>query len=290
MDNGRRGWLQNIETGTLPNGRDDQFGGPEPDDAHLTGVILRLNDDGPPPQDNPFVAVGHDLGGEVGANVQKVFAYGLRNSFGMAFDPLSGVIFTEENGDDSFTEVNRVEAGFNGGWVQSIGPVDRLPEYKAIETSPRYFGEQQVRWPPTRIADTPEEALSRLFLLPGAHYTEPLLSWKFEVAPGGLGFVRGQGLGPEYAGDLIMGAAVTNLLGGQLWRFQLNDARQAFVFSDPRLDDRVADNLDKYDLTESESLLFGQNFGVVTDIQTGPNGSLFVVSLSNGAIYEIHRP
>jgi aldose sugar dehydrogenase len=115
------------------------------------------------------------------------------------------------------------------------------------------------------------------------------LSWKFEVAPGGLGFVRGQGLGPEYAGDLIMGAAVTNLLGGQLWRFQLNDARQAFVFSDPRLDDRVADDLDKYDLTESESLLFGQDFGVVTDIQSGPNGSLFVVSLLNGAIYEIHR-
>ena len=59
--------------------------------------------------------------------------------------------------------------------------------------------------------------------------------------------------------------------------------------SDPRLDDGVADNLDKYDVTESESLLFGQDFGVVTDIQTGPNGSLFVVSLSNGAIYEIHR-
>ena len=42
-------------------------------------------------------------------------------------------------------------------------------------------------------------------------------------------------------------------------------------------------------MTESESLLFGQDFGVVTDIQTGPNGSLFVMSLSNGAIYEIHR-
>jgi uncharacterized repeat protein (TIGR01451 family) len=288
-DNGRRGWLQNIETGPLPNGRDDQFGGPEPDDAHLTGVILRLHDDGTPPEDNPFVDVGHDMGGEVGANLQKIFAYGLRNSFGIAFDPLSGVLFTEENGDDSFTELNRVEAGFNGGWVQIIGPVERIAEYKAIEAGPRYFGLQQVRWPPTRIADTPEEALSRLFLLPGAHYAEPLLSWKFEVAPGGLGFVRGQGLGPEYAGDLIVGAAITRLLGGQLWRFQLTNDRHEFVFSDPRLGDRVADNLDKYDLTESESLLFGQDFGIATDIQTGPNGSLFVVSLSNGAIYEIRR-
>jgi uncharacterized repeat protein (TIGR01451 family) len=288
-DVGRRGWLQNIETGTLPNGRDDQFGGPEPDDAHLTGVILRLNDDGTPPKDNPFFGVGTGIAGEVGANLQKVFAYGLRNSFGMAFDPLSGTLFTEENGDDSFTEVNRVEAGFNGGWVQVIGPVERIAEYKTIEAGPRYFGLQQVRWPPTRIADTPEEALSRLFLLPGAHYAEPLLSWKFEVAPGGLGFLKGQGLGPEYEGDLILGAAVTNLLGGQLWRFQLNDARQAFVFSDPRLDDRVADNRDKYDLTESESLLFGQDFGVVPDIQSGPTGTLFVVSLSKGAVYEIHR-
>ena len=54
-------------------------------------------------------------------------------------------------------------------------------------------------------------------------------------------------------------------------------------------DDRVADNLHKWEITESESLLIGRNFGVGTDIQTGPNGNLFVVSLSNGAIYEIFR-
>jgi aldose sugar dehydrogenase len=289
-DNGRRGFLQNLTTGPLPNGRDDQFGGPEPDDAHFTGVILRLNDDGTTPVDNPFVVVGQDMGGEVGANIQKIFAYGVRNGFGMAFDPLSRTIFMAEDGDDSFPEINRVEAGFNGGWVQIRGPVARLAEYKAIETSPVYFGLQQERWPPTLIADTPEEALSRLFLLPGAHYTEPLFSWKFEAPPAGLGFVRGQGLGREHAGDLIVGAAVTSLLGGQLWRFRLNNDRDEFVFSDPRLDDLVADNLDKNDLAESESLLFGQDFGIVTDIQTGPNGHLFVVSLSKGAIYEIHRP
>jgi hypothetical protein len=51
----------------------------------------------------------------------------------------------------------------------------------------------------------------------------------------------------------------------------------------------VADNLTKFDITESESLLFGTNFGIGTDIKTGPNGNLFVVSLSNGAIYEISR-
>ena len=60
--------------------------------------------------------------------------------------------------------------------------------------------------------------------------------------------------------------------------------------SDPRLEDRVADNFAKYDITESESLLFGIGFGIGTDIHTGPNGDLFVVSLSHGAIYEIFRP
>jgi hypothetical protein len=46
----------------------------------------------------------------------------------------------------------------------------------------------------------------------------------------------------------------------------------------PRLEDRVADNNDKFDITESESLLIGRNFGVVTDIETGSNGNLFLVS------------
>ena len=49
-DNGRRGQLQNLATAQAdPTRDDDQFGGPEPDDAHLTGVILRLNDDGSTP-------------------------------------------------------------------------------------------------------------------------------------------------------------------------------------------------------------------------------------------------
>jgi aldose sugar dehydrogenase len=58
---------------------------------------------------------------------------------------------------------------------------------------------------------------------------------------------------------------------------------------DPRLEDRVADNTAKFEITESETLLFGRNFGIGTDIETGPNGNLFVVSLSDGAIYEIFR-
>ena len=302
-DNGRRGWLQNLFCGPTatcpgPTVTDDQFGGPAPDNAHLTGVILRLNDDGTIPTDNPFFAAGATLGGEVGTNVQKVFAYGIRNTFGMAFDPVAGNLWLEENGDDSFSKLSRIEPGQNSGWIQIRGPVERIAEYKAIETDPgtdpcigsTYFGLQQIRWPPTNIADTPGEALSRLFMLPGAHYRDPEMSWKFEVAPAGIGFMSGRALGPQYRNDLFMGGARTFLAGGHLFHFNLTGNRNKIGVDDPGLDDRVADNLCKFDITESETLLFGTNFGVATDIQTGPNGNLFVVSLTNGSIYEIfHR-
>ena len=62
------------------------------------------------------------MGGAVGANIQKVFSYGHRNGFGMAFDPLSGSLWETENGDDSFSEINRVVPGMNGGWIQIMGP------------------------------------------------------------------------------------------------------------------------------------------------------------------------
>src|ERR1700704_7211187 len=66
-DNGRRGWMQNLQCGPTavcpgPVVPDDQFGGPMPDNAHLTGVILRLNDDGTTPAHNPFFAAGGEMG------------------------------------------------------------------------------------------------------------------------------------------------------------------------------------------------------------------------------------
>ncbi len=300
-DNGRRGQMQNLENG--PGGStdaDDQFGGPEPDSAHLTGVILRLNADGTAPEDNPFFDTGATRGGEVGTNLQKIFGYGLRNGFGMAFDPISGFLWEQENGDDSFSELNRVEAGFNSGWVQIMGPPERLTQYKTIETTvtpdppdPRapagYFGLQQLRWSPENIADTPQEALNRLFMLPGAHYSAPELSWKFEVAPAAIAFLAGRGLGPQYAGDLFMAGARDFLEGGHLFHFNLTGNRRAVAVDDPRLNDRVADNLGKWEITESESLLIGRNFGIGTDMHTGPNGNLFLVSLSHGTVYEIFR-
>jgi glucose/arabinose dehydrogenase len=289
-DNGRRGQMQNLPDGPFgPGIPDDQFGGPEPDDAHLTGVILRLNDDGTTPSDNPFFDYGATLDAEVGANIQKLFAYGIRNGFGMAFDPVSGDLWEQENGDDSYSELNRVEPGMNSGWPQAMGPIERVTDFKAIETSPQFFGLQQIRWPPTNIADSPQEALSRMFMLPGAHYSGPEMAWKYEVAPGAIQFVRGFGLGRKYRNNLIMGGARPFLEGGHLFRFVLSRDRRSIKVSDPRLDDRVADNLAKFEITESESLLFGRNFGTVVDLQNSPAGTLFAVSIDHGNIYEIMR-
>jgi glucose/arabinose dehydrogenase len=294
-DLGRRGEMQNLEDGPTPPTDDDQFGGPEPDNAHLSGVILRLNDNGSTPTDNPFFAVGAQRGGEEGANIQRVYAYGLRNTFGIAVDPVSGGLWDQQNADDAFDELNQVERGMNGGWIQIMGPVSRIAQFKDIElTLPPSGGIpgaqlQQIRWGPANLADTPDEARSRLFELPGSHYSDPEFSWKFAVPPAAIGFLRGRALGPQYRNDLFAGAATPLTAGGYLFHFNLTGNRQKIAVDDPRLEDRVADNNAKNDITESESLLFGTGFGVSTDIETGPNGNLFVVSLSAGAVYEIFR-
>jgi aldose sugar dehydrogenase len=290
-DTGRRGQTQNLANGPFdPPTFDDQFGGPEPDDAHRTGVIVRLNDDGSAPRDNPFWRVGRTMGGEVGENIQKLFAYGIRNSFGLAFDPESGALWEQENGDDSFSELNRVTPGMNSGWVQIMGPAARVAQFKEIETSEGFFGLQQERWSPENIADTPEQALSRLFMLPGAQFSDPELAWKWEVGPGGIGFLDSGDLGRDYEGDLFMGGSRNFLEGGHIFRIELERNRRDVDVSDPRLNDKVADNVAKWEITESESLLFGRNFGIGTDIQTGPDGDLYVVSNSLGSVFEIFRP
>jgi uncharacterized protein (TIGR03118 family) len=324
-DQGRRGQLQNLVNGPFGPGQpDDQFGGPAPDDAHLTGVIFRLNPDGSTPDDNPFAKVTTDdmakLEQQAGvpllstqlsnivANIHKIFSYGRRNGFGLAFDPTTGFLWESENGDDAFDEMNLITSGSNGGWIQIMGPLSHLADYKEIEASftplqgnlpvagnialsaidPTTFipALQQVRWPPTRIADSPGEARNRLFVLPGSHYKGPEFSWKWAVAPAAIGFA-GTALGPQHAGNLFVGGSRTFLEGGYLFEFKFDPNRQHFAFSNPKLNDRVDNNEYKFDEGQSESLLAGKNFGIVTNIVTGPDGSLYVTSLSKGAVYVI---
>src|SRR5204862_8284664 len=136
-DNGRRGFMQNLPCGPTatcpgPTVADDQFGGPEPDNNHLTGFILRLNDDGTTPADNPFANIVSVLPSESLTNIRKLFAYGVRNGFGLGFDPYSGNLWDQENGDDAFDEMNRVTAGSNNGWSQMMGPMSRVAQFKQI--------------------------------------------------------------------------------------------------------------------------------------------------------------
>src|SRR5262249_44460833 len=157
-------------------------------------------------------------------------------------------------------------------WVQIMGPSNRVAQFKAIESSftplqgnlpvagnlpfsavdPATFipALQQLRFPPSNLADTAQQALSRLFVLPGSHYDEPEFSWKWAVAPAGIGFV-GDGLGDQYQGDLFVGGARTFLDGGYLFDFKLDQDRLHFAFSDPSLQDKVDDNDYKFDEGES---------------------------------------
>ena len=282
------------------------------------------NPDGTTPEDNPFAAVTIQqiaaLEAEAGvtltpaqltgvvANIHKVFSYGRRNGFGLAFDPMTGFLWESENGDDAFDEMNRVTAGSNGGWIQTMGPLHRVGEFKEIETrftplqgnlpvagnvpfsaiDPTTFipALQQVRWPPTLIADSPGEARHRLFVLPGSHFSGPEFSWRWAVAPAAIGFAHAS-LGTQHAGNLFVGASRTFLEGGYLFEFRFDHNREHFAFSDPMLRDRVDDNDYKFDEGQSESLVTGKNFCIVTNVVSGPDGRLYVTSLSNGAVYAI---
>lgn len=300
-DAGRRGIMQNVTDSTAA---DDQFGGPLPDDAHATGQIIRLNADGTIPADNPFYRYGALLGAqattpaevEAARNIQKMYAIGIRNSIGMVFDPVRGGLWTTENGGRAYDEINYVRPGFNGGWVQVMGPISRVADYKAIEVAAGFgltgpAGLQQLRWPPSNIADDPITAGDRMTRFPGSNYRDPQFSWRNVVPPGGLGFIRGTGLGRQYAGNLIVGSAVSFAANrGHLYRFRLNGGRNHLEFTDPALLDKVADNLARNDFTtEQAELMFGQNFGVVTDIQTGADGHLWLVGTSSGTVRKI-RP
>ena len=66
-------------------------------------------------------------------------------------------------------------------------------------------------------------------------------------------------------------------------RFQLTGNRRQIV------GDEVDDNDTFHDPTSSKTRIVGRDFGIVTDIQTAPNGNLLVVSLDTGNVYEVFR-
>lgn len=270
-DQNLRGQLQNVADGN------------EATDADLAGVVLRLNDDGSTPDDNPFVAAGEEAGGEVGENLARIWAYGVRNSFGLAIHPDTGALWQTENGDDSWDEINVLPAGANSGWIQLIGPPERMAEYRDLEVASE-DGLDNPDFPPDRLATAAAGAQAAMVELAGSQFVPPVFSWKYPVAVTSIGFVTDDAFGESSANTAWLGTVLTD----GLYRYPLGADGAGFDFGDDQgLADKVDDNTAKGDLGESADYLVGTGFGIVTHIARGPDDRLYVVSLSAGAVYRI---
>ena len=205
-DAGSFGKLQNKPTG-------------EPDD---TSVIFRLVPPG------------------------SYYAIGIRNSFGLTVDPVTGKLWDTENGPDFGDEINIVPPGFNSGWAAIMGPANK-----------------------TQLAQLPG--------YPGYTYHDPQFTWQKPVAPTGIAFSSPQGFG-KYKDSVFVG----DCNNGNVYRFQLNQNRDGFVFNSPHLADKQVNIGDSM-----SEIVFATGFGCISDVVTGPDGFLYVTSLSDGTIYRI---
>jgi len=249
-DLNRGGQLQNNATGAAP------------DDS---GAILRVQQDGSAWPGNPFTPYcsqttaqacptgsGCPGGESCRSGVARLFAYGVRNSFGLALDPVTGALWDTENGPGSYDEVNRVDPGFNSGWVPIMGLDARDPQ-----------------------------GVGNLFAMPGggSAYSDPEFSWLTPIAVTGIVFPTGGALGPAY--DAV--ALVGDFNHGFLYRFALDAGRTGFDLDGvAALADLVADSADERDL-----LRLGQGFGGISALERGPDGNIYVLSLTAGAIYRL---
>jgi aldose sugar dehydrogenase len=226
--------------------------GPPPDD---TGSIFRINpEDGSAAPDNPFASSNNNV-------LSKYYAYGIRNSFGINFDPVAGNLWDTENGEDKYDEINLVEPGFNSGWETVMGPISRS-----------------------------EESEEDLVNFPGSHYADPLFSWASTVGLTDIEFLSSSNLGERYTNNIFVG----DIIRGNLYLFEVNENRDGISLDTAQqqsdLTDLVVDNED-----ELSAITFASGFGGITDIETGPDGSLYVLSDADlitdteedGIIYEI---
>src|SRR5919106_1374363 len=222
----REGQLQNIQNG------------PAPDD---TGVILRVNPaDGSPSSGNPFSS-------DPANPLSKYYAYGIRNSFGIEFDPVTGQLWEAENGEDVFDEINLVQPGFNSGWKQVMGP----------------------------IAANTGVSKSSLVNMPGSQYADPVFSWLESRGVTDIEFFNSTAFGPDYENGIFAGDITT----GTLFYFEPNADRTSIALeNDPLLSDLIADSDE-----EISSVTFGTGFTGITDIETGPDGNLYILTFDRGA-------
>ena len=236
---GHRGQAENNPVGGAPDG---------------TGGILRVTQDGQivdnPPLGNSTIPLA------------LYYAYGMRNTFGMDFDPLTGNLWDTENGNTFGDEINLVNPGFNSGWSQVAGI------WKA-RTSPG----------PTIGADSNNPPKGLVTFDGKGIYRAPELATLQTIGPTALKFLNSDKLGKQYENTIFIGDVNT----GRLYNFKLNENRTGLVL-DGQLADKIATIPD--DLKEGGAVL-GQGFGTITDIQIGPDdGYLYILTL-RGGLYRI---
>jgi aldose sugar dehydrogenase len=218
------------------NSQAENVAGSPPDG---TGGVLRITQDGKP--------VGEGIIGQ-SSPANKYFAYGIRNSFGLDFDPVTGKLWDTENGPNVGDEINLVEPGFNSGWVQLQGKALPNFDYSALVN---FDGKGK--------------------------YRDPIFTWFNTVGPTKILFLNSNKLGKQYQNDIF----VSDIHNGRIYHFKLNDNRTSLILKG-LLADKVADTDD-----ETKGIIFGSNFGGISDMVTGPDGYLYVVSLGRGIIYRI---
>ncbi|MCS7209541.1 MAG: PQQ-dependent sugar dehydrogenase [Fimbriimonadales bacterium] len=199
------------------------------------GGIIRINDDGTIPNDNPFISHSDP-------RIRRLWAYGIRNSFGMAVDSLTNRLWITENGPNRYDEINYVRRGFNSAWRRWTGP----------------------------LARNSGANLNQLVQLPNSYYDDPRFSWLQPIGVVSILFLRSA----RFPADLRDQAIVSESVNNRLYLFRMNAARDDFDFSAfPQLQDRVADNADERNL-----LTWGTNWHIVSDLKIGPDGYLYVVT------------
>jgi len=233
---GHKGQAQNVKDGTPLDG---------------TSGILRVT------QDGDAVVPNSPLGNDEDPILNKYYAYGIRNSFGMDFDPVTGKLWITENGDNVYDEINIVEPGFNSGWHKIMGPIGR--SNMTVEDD--------------------------LVIFDGAKYAEPIFSWYAPVGVTDIEFFNSTKLGDRYDDNIFIG----DINHGNLYFFEVNGDRKGLAFHDPRLLDLVADPVKEAEDSELSSLIFGEGFGGITDIETGPDGLLYILTYEGGKIYRIMK-
>jgi aldose sugar dehydrogenase len=232
-----------------------------------TSGILRVTQDGE--------AVSNILGGE--NPLELYYAYGIRNSFGIDFDPVTNELWDTENGPEFGDEINHVEPGFNSGWRRVQGMEQDLDRLENL----------LVQFP--GIAGNDGSLVGRLQQFwfgvtgtGGGIYSNPEFVWDITIAPTAIKFLPSDVLGEEYVNDVFVASYNT----GYIYHFELNNDRTAFEL-DGDLADRVAD-----EFNEADELIFARNLGRITDMAIGPDGYLYVLTILglDGAIYRIIPP